>query len=567
MTNGKRYSKNTHNKKPGGITLRWRIVIVLLIVSLLPLSLAGFGSWILFSDLLVNKTLEQMRTVVASHARIIEAHLNERLHLIELLAKSHSLKEIRNEKSLDSLLSSLNLSSNNSFVDLGVINLDGRHLAYVGPYDLQDKNYRETFWFEEVIKSGTYISDVFMGYRQIPHCVIAVKIENKNERWILRATINSDQFDKLVKTEVLGEGSDIYIVNREGLYQTAPAIGKVLDRMPVPLTDYHEGVLDRRITIEGQTKIKVTTWINDKRWQLVAQQDLAAVQKPVKTALVKIARVVALSVVVLVVTTFVATWHLTNRIEKANAEREEISRAFMRSAKLASIGELATGLAHEINNPLAIISAEQTNIADLVEMAGDSLKSREMILESVKRSKEHVQRCANITKKLLQFGRKRETTLEFTRLAPRLKEITDLMQRHANANGVKITARIEENLPEVLLDPVELEQVLVNLINNSIDALPNGGDIFVKAYKEDGRVCLDVADNGKGIEPEIMERIFEPFFTTKPVGKGTGLGLSICYGLVHSWGGRLQAESVPGKGTVIHIYLPLEKQNHVHKNT
>lgn len=406
-----------------------------------------------------------------------------------------------------------------------------------------------------------------MGYRQIPHCVIAVKIENKNERWILRATINSDQFDKLVKTEVLGEGSDIYIVNREGLYQTAPAIGKVLDRMPVPLTDYHEGVLDRRITIEGQTKIKVTTWINDKRWQLVAQQDLAAVQKPVKTALVKIARVVALSVVVLVVTTFVATWHLTNRIEKANAEREEISRAFMRSAKLASIGELATGLAHEINNPLAIISAEQTNIADLVEMAGDSLKSREMILESVKRSKEHVQRCANITKKLLQFGRKRETTLEFTRLAPRLKEITDLMQRHANANGVKITARIEENLPEVLLDPVELEQVLVNLINNSIDALPNGGDIFVKAYKEDGRVCLDVADNGKGIEPEIMERIFEPFFTTKPVGKGTGLGLSICYGLVHSWGGRLQAESVPGKGTVIHIYLPLEKQNHVHKNT
>ncbi|MBN1213089.1 MAG: sensor histidine kinase [candidate division Zixibacteria bacterium] len=555
-----------HSDKSSGSTLRWRIVIVLLIASFLPLSLAGIGSWFVFSDLLVNKALEQMRTVVSSHARAIEAHLLERQHLIELLAKSHSLKEIRRQEALDSLFNSLNAASENSFVDLGFISTEGDHLAYVGPYDLRDKKYHEAPWFKEVMNRGIYISDVFMGFRKVPHCIIAVKIENVREDWILRATINSDRFDSLVKTEVFGEGSDVYIVNSEGVYQTAPRVGRVLDTMPVPLTEYHDKVLDRRVQVGEATKFKVTTWINDGRWMLVAEQDLAAVQAPVKTALVKVARVVALAVVVLIVITFIATWHLSDRIDKANAAREELSRAFMRSAKLASIGELATGLAHEINNPLAIISAEQTNIADLVEMAGDRLENSQEILDSVRRSKEHIQRCGGITKKMLQFSRKQDTSPELTDLAPHLNEIVDLMERHANAHNVKLSAEIEDNMPDVLFDPIELEQVLVNLINNSIDALPDGGDIFLKVYKEGEQVHLEVSDNGRGIPPENMDRIFEPFFTTKPVGKGTGLGLSICYGVVYSWGSRIRAESTPGRGTTIHINFPIPVQNHVPKD-
>ena len=129
------------NEKSGGSTLRWRIVVVLLIASLLPLSLAGIGSWFVFSDLLINKALEQMRTVVKSHAREIEAHLLERQHLIELMAKSHRLDEIRHREALHSLLDNLNAASDNSFVDLGVISTEGDHLANVGPYDLLDKKY------------------------------------------------------------------------------------------------------------------------------------------------------------------------------------------------------------------------------------------------------------------------------------------------------------------------------------------------------------------------------------------------------------------------------------------
>ena len=162
---------------------------------------------------------------------------------------------------------------------------------------------------------------------------------------------------------------------------------------------------------------------------------------------------------------------------------------------------------------------------------------------------------------MLKFGLKRETTLELTNIAPRLKEITNLLQRRAKVRNIEIALTAEENLPQVLIDPVELEQVLVNLINNSIDALPKGGYIRVKARQEEDQVHLEVQDNGVGIAREELERIFEPFYTTKPTGEGTGLGLSVCYGIVHSWGGQIKADSEPGKGTTMRILLPLKRQN------
>ncbi|MFH1374894.1 MAG: ATP-binding protein [bacterium] len=553
MTNGLAHMMGT------GKTLRWRIVAVLLVAALLPLSLAGFGSWVVFGKLLEEKSREIMRTLVQSHGKAIEAHLEERIHLLQLAAESNSLTEISDPKQLRQLLADLNSSSNKGFVDLGVFNSEGDHVGYVGPYSLQGLNYRETEWFKEVIVSDAYVSDVFPGFRQVPHCIVAVKKTTaEGESWILRATINSEQFDRLVQTSELGYGSDIYILNREGFYQTTPRSGTLLERAPGSLSDIHSGVREERVNIEGSEGIRATTWINDNRWLLVARQDLAAVQAPVDQAIADGALVVAVAIVLLIVTAFLATWHLTGRINKANAEREEMSRAFIRSAKLASIGELATGLAHEINNPLAIISAEQTNISDLLSDSEYPTQMREETLESIQRCKTQIQRCANITGKMLQFGRKRESQVEPTDIRPRLSDTIRLLERRAFVRNVKIRSEIEDDLPRALVDPVELEQVIVNLINNSIDAMPQGGTITVMAGMEENRLHLQVADSGTGIPQEDLERVFEPFFTTKPVGRGTGLGLSVCYGMVQSWGGSLKAESEQGKGTAMHIMLRSE---------
>jgi two-component system NtrC family sensor kinase len=280
---------------------------------------------------------------------------------------------------------------------------------------------------------------------------------------------------------------------------------------------------------------------------------------PVNQAMATAVLIVLPAALLMVITAFVATTHLTRRIDLANAQRQEALGAFMRSAKLASIGELATGLAHEINNPLAIIAAEQTNLADLLAEPGLEEERRQELLRSVERSRRQVRRCAGITQKMLQFGRKEDSTRRPTDVGPRLQEIVGLLQRQAAVRNIELTLQVEDNLPQVLIDPLELEQVLVNLINNAFDALPRGGQVRVGARQEGGRIAVQVNDNGTGIAPADLERLFEPFFTTKPAGKGTGLGLSVCYGMVTSWGGKIAAASAKGRGTTLTISLPLPK--------
>jgi len=553
-------SKGMINIMGSGTALRWRIVTVLLVAALLPLSLVGIGSWIVFGKLLEQKSLEHLRTVVHSHGRMIEANLEERLHLLHLAAASSPPAEMGDPDRLHQLLSDLNYSSNMGFVDLGVIDSAGAHIGYVGPYNLHGLNYRQADWFSAVMASGAYVSDVFLGYRQVPHCIVAVRRTTvTGEPWILRATINSEQFDDLVRTSELGAGSDVYILNQEGRYQTKPRTGVLLDQASGSLASSHRGVKDKRVVIDGTDWIKVTTWINDGRWLLVAQQELAAVQEPVNRAITDGALVVIVAIALLFVTAFFATWHLTDRIKKANIEREEMSRAFIRSAKLASIGELATGLAHEINNPLAIISAEQTNISDLLAESDHESQIKQQTLESIDRCKTQVQRCAIITGKMLQFGRKRESQVEPTDVGSRLRDTVRLLERRAGVRNIVIRTEIESDLPTALVDSLELEQVMVNLINNSIDAMPNGGTITVKAARDQSRLNIQVADTGTGIDSHDLEHIFEPFFTTKPVGQGTGLGLSVCHGIVQSWGGSMEARSVPGEGTVMEIQVRLDQ--------
>ncbi len=542
----------------GSKSLKWRIIVVLLVAALLPLLLVGFGSWVVFGNLLEQKSVELMRRSVKHHADAIEAHFAEYHHLLRMISENHRLLEITDSGRLQELFSNLNRVTDQGFIDLGVIDEKGNHLAYIGPYDLQDRNYLEEDWFKEARIREHYVSDVFLGFRHVPHCIIAVRSSRSGNGWVLRATINSAQFDKLVQAEFLTDGSEVFIVNRNGLYQTTPREGNLLDSSPLNNVPTFAGLRDKRVEVNGRTKLRVMTWINNANWLLVVQQDLATVRSPVTQAIIRGVYVVLIAVVILVLTTVLATWHLTRQIDKATSERESISKAFIRSAKLASIGEMTTGLAHEINNPLAIISAEQTNIADILKDSEALPSDYEQALESVKRCQNQVQRCAVITQKLLQFGRNKDSRVEPTRLGPRLREMKALLERQANLRNISINLHIDDTLPPVLADPIEMEQVIVNLIHNAFDAMPGGGEISIRTYLDMDKVLLEIADTGTGIPPEDRDRVFEPFFTTKPVGKGTGLGLSVCYGIVRSWGGEIEIISEVGRGTAVMLILAFQ---------
>jgi two-component system NtrC family sensor kinase len=156
---------------------------------------------------------------------------------------------------------------------------------------------------------------------------------------------------------------------------------------------------------------------------------------------------------------------------------------------------------------------------------------------------------------MLQFGRQSGTVLRPASLGPLVGEIGDMLGRRVRAAGATLRAAVEPDLPPVWLDPDELEQVLVNLVNNAMDAVSAGGTITISAARDGDALQLAVSDDGCGMPPRDLARVFQPFFTTKPAGRGTGLGLSVVYGIVQGWGATVSAESAVGKGTTMTIRL------------
>jgi two-component system, NtrC family, sensor kinase len=538
--------------------LRRRIQAALLLVSAVPFLSLGAGAWFVFRDVAIDQTLGLHRTMARAHAVAIEMYLAEKRNSLEVIARTHTVEELRRPERLREIFDAMAGVYQHGFVDLGVIDHEGRHLAYVGPFDLMDRTYFDAEWFQTVMAEGSLVSDVFLGHRQAPHSVVAVRQPSPDGWWVLRATLDNRSLYSLVRSLEVGATGDVFLVNGEGLFQTPPRMGAVLGESPLVDPPYHPEVRDQRVEDpRGENMRQVTTWLNDGHWLLVVQQPEREILAPVRRAVASGALVVAFALILVFVATILITSHLIRRVERADRQRDLMHRDLLRSAKLASLGEMSSGLAHEINNPLAIISAEQTNLGDEIGDLDLPPAVRETLEEAIQRCKRQVERCGNITAKMLQFGRKTDTLLQATDVEPVLREIGQLLERRARNSNVALVLRVAPRLPPAWLDANELEQVLANLVNNAVDAMEHGGTVTASARKEGSYILLQVADTGSGIPPEDLDRIFQPFFTTKPVGQGTGLGLAVVYGIVQGWGGTIQAESKPGEGTTMSVRIPL----------
>jgi signal transduction histidine kinase len=254
---------------------------------------------------------------------------------------------------------------------------------------------------------------------------------------------------------------------------------------------------------------------------------------------------------------------LTGRVE---AEKVCLDEQLVQSQKLASIGELSSGIAHEINNPLAIIGQEVEWVDHLLTQGEWSPpQSVAEVRDSVREINRQVERCRDITHKLLGFARKMEPVVQDTDLARLVEDMVRLMEKEANLKGIAVARSYAPDLPQLRTDPPLLRQVVLNLLTNAVHAAGQNGQadqagpgssITVSTRDEPGFLAISVADTGPGIPPDILPKIFDPFFTTKPTGTGTGLGLSISHGIVFKLGGRIDVQSEPGKGAVFTIRLP-----------
>jgi two-component system NtrC family sensor kinase len=238
--------------------------------------------------------------------------------------------------------------------------------------------------------------------------------------------------------------------------------------------------------------------------------------------------------------------------------RVEAIHAVGRAEKLAAVGRLAAGVVHEINNPLATISACAEALEQrLEEGAFDGSEAEGDLTEYLGLIKNEAFRCKSITTGLLDFSRLRTGDRHPIDVGELLRSSAKLISHQNRRDRIQIEVDCDPALPFVNADGGHIQQAVIALATNAIDAMPEGGILTFRATAEDKRLAIEVQDTGIGIPTENLSKIFEPFFTTKEVGKGTGLGLAVCYGIVTDHGGRLSVRSNPGKGTTFTILLPI----------
>ncbi|NNG01704.1 MAG: PAS domain S-box protein [Desulfobacteraceae bacterium] len=238
-------------------------------------------------------------------------------------------------------------------------------------------------------------------------------------------------------------------------------------------------------------------------------------------------------------------------------QRRLMEQQMAQADKLASIGELSSGIAHEINNPLGII----LGYTQLLRRNESPNTERHNDLVTIEK---HVRSCKTIVEDLLNFARSSPPKKEFTDLHAIIDDVIAFIHQHAGADHVEIIRDYSPDIPPALVDKEKIRQVLINLIMNARYAVGEQGNITLATGLDvqGDHIVLTVSDTGHGIDPDDISRIFDPFFTTKPTGEGTGLGLSVSYGIIKNHGGEIAVDSTPEKGTVFRVLLPVVSENH-----
>ena len=538
--------------------LRLNIILLILLISLTPFLLLGGIISYEFSSMSRSGLEEQIKYRARVQANAVDLYLRGRAAILSGMADLHNIDSLMEGEGLARLLEIINIRSG-GFVDLGVIDDKGEHLAYVGPYNLEGLNYYRQDWFAEVMSKGLYISDVYTGYRKIPHYIMAVRRQENEHAWILRATIDSDAFNLFVREAKVGKTGDAFIINLQGLFQTQPRFdGEILGDSGLNPSLFGEGAVIERRTGDGRRILLAGSWLKNTDWLLVITQDAAEGMGAFFKTRNAQRLYMGLGCCAIVLITIFTTHLSVRRLEKTYQRRGELNAKLLQADKLAALGKMAAGIAHEVNNPLAVIGEKTGWMEDLLEeeefRGSPNYQEYKTSLEKISL---HVERARKIIYNMLSYARKMEPHLEDINVNDVVNQTVTFLDNMARINDIEIETDLQPDLPIIAGDQAKLQQVFLNLINNAMDAIGKDGRVHVRTGNENSHITVDIHDDGPGIPKALQRKIFDPFFTTKQEGNGTGLGLWICFDIVQNMGGTIRLESAEGEGSTFSVALPI----------
>lgn len=496
-----------------------------------------------------------LRLVAEHQANILDLFLKERVVNLQNLIQSPDMPGNPNSAALNSFLSELKKNSD-TFSDIGFFDSTGIQKSYAGPYSfLANRDYSSENWFITLREETKdyIISDVYLGFREMPHFTIAVKQIIDGDYTVLRATLDPEKIYSYITSF---EGvNDVYIstVNREGIYQVVtPGRGSYLQELKIqPAKDIKLGVGEMKTN--GTTHVYGFSWLKMADWAVIIQ----FVKNPDSSIFAYFDMTVVCVTLGLILLFFLVIIIRAKRIVQFQEESEQTKEQLDHASKLATVGELAGGIAHEINNPLAIISESVGLMKDLMSSEFDQTITVDEIRENLDNIHEAVFRARDITRKLLGFVRKTDIKLDSFNINDIINNVVNgFITREMAMDNIKIIRELSPDISPILTDNNQLEQVLINIINNAHDAISGHGKITLTTSMVENELHISITDTGCGMTREQMDKIFMPFYTTKEVGRGTGLGLSVSYGIIKSLGGKILVDSVPKRGSVFTIVLP-----------
>jgi len=556
----------SHEKDPYYKSLTRKMILTVIIVSFTPMILVSGAILYQFHISYHEKVADHLEELVKKHKKSIDQFLNEKLGEIRFLAKNSELEDLCKESYLERQLANLQQELDPVFVDLGMVNSKGLQIAYAGPFKLGKAQYSEAEWFNQAVQSQYFISDVFLGLRGLPHFIVAVRKSFQGEHWIFRATIDFMAFNNLVENVRIGKTGFAFIVNRQGKCQTKPCLDIIPSKTNyMNLLKNGNRDISKIYIVEakddfGKKNIYTSAFLKSGNWMLICQQNKSDAYSDLYRAKKIAALIFLLGGVGIITMAVLLSRRMVIHIAQADREKDMMNQQVIETGKLATVGELAAGIAHEINNPVAIMVEEAGWMEDLLE--DEEIKENlEEFQRALKQINTQGKRCKEITHKLLSFARKTDSRIQVVLMNDLIKDAIGLAEQSAKYSKITINTHLEENIPFIQASQTEIQQVFLNLINNAVDAMDSrgGGIIDITSRLDEDAIVVDFADNGPGIHRNNLARIFDPFFTTKPVGKGTGLGLSICYGIIKKMGGEIYVQSVVDQGTTFSIHIPIPK--------
>jgi len=522
-----------------------KVVIILIAAAFLPLVVIGGGMYAYMARTIKHKTLEALQAEAVSHKNGIDSFLIERTMDLKLISENNNLSKMVSPGMIEQVLSSLQ-SQLPCFQDLGIIGQNGDHLAYTGPYDLAGKNYRDTLWFQAVMAQGVFVSDVFTGFRNEPHFIIAVKRNEGQNVWILRATIMSGLFDNIV-TQVAGNRKgDAFLINSKGEFQTNSRHGgKLMMKSQVTPPGRFTGV---QVDEKGSS-ITLTTWLETIPWLSVVSVDKGDIFEASRKMQAISLIIVLLAGFLMVLAILLTTDSLVSMLEEKRKRRHRLDSRLRRTAFLASSMKLARGVFSDLNDIFsnihvtATLMKEQTGLADSGET---DILAKQIFSESI--------RGKNLIDSFIRFAAPKDPIIMDVDIHMILNRIIVFLKTSLIEKNIDLMTDFQDGLPCVRSDVAVLRQVFLNFLLNASAVAGTNGSIRVSTSRKENFVMILISDSGPGLGNADMEQIFDLQHLTK---RGDwGFGMAISRFIMERIGGKISVSNGKKHGVIFEVQVP-----------